>query len=137
MKRVVLAALAGAVFGAGLVVSGMSDPNKVLNFLDIVGPWDPSLLLVMGAAVPVTAVGFRLAWRMGSPWTGGAFQHPAPTKVDPGLLGGAALFGLGWGFSGYCPGPALTAAAINPAEGLIFVVALLAGGLAHQLRAER
>ncbi|NNE05328.1 MAG: YeeE/YedE family protein [Xanthomonadales bacterium] len=129
MKRLVLAALAGALFGAGLVISGMSNPNKVLNFLDVLGPWDASLLVVMMVAVPVTAIGFKLAWRQSAPVCGGAFQNPPGRHIDGRLLGGAAMFGVGWGLAGYCPGPALTALAIAPREGLIFVGAMLAGGL--------
>ena len=133
MKRVILALLSGALFGAGLVVSGMSNPNKVLNFLDLLGPWDASLLVVMMVAVPVTAVGFRLAWSRNAPLCGGDFQNPPGRHVDGRLLGGAALFGVGWGVAGYCPGPALTAVLIAPHEGLLFVGAMLAGGLLFKL----
>jgi uncharacterized membrane protein YedE/YeeE len=127
MKRIVAAAGAGALFGAGLVVSGMSNPNKVLNFLDPLGPWDPSLALVMAAAVTVTFIGFRLAWRRGKPWCEAGYSLPTATHADHRLLAGAALFGLGWGLAGYCPGPALTALVIAPQEAIVFVAAMLAG----------
>ena len=129
MRQVFTATLAGALFGAGLVVSGMSNPNKVLNFLDPLGPWDPSLLLVMAAAVAVSFIGFRLAWRQNRPWCDETFQLPTATRPDRRLLLGAALFGLGWGLAGYCPGPALTALVIAPQEAFWFVAAMLAGML--------
>ena len=127
MKTMVMATLSGALFGAGLVISGMSDPNKVLNFLDVLGPWDPSLLFVMGAATVVTFVGYRLCFRQAAPVCDTAFHLPEKRGVDLPLVGGAALFGLGWGLAGYCPGPALTALVINPAEALWFVGAMLLG----------
>lgn len=133
MKRVLFALVSGALFGAGLVISGMSNPNKVLNFLDLLGPWDASLLVVMVVAVPVTAVGFRLAWARPAPLCGGEFQNPPGRQIDGRLLAGATLFGVGWGLAGYCPGPALTAVFIAPGEGLLFVAAMLAGGLLFKL----
>ena len=112
---------AGLLFGIGLWLSGMADPRKVLDFLDIAGNWDPSLLLVMGGAVAVTAIAFR-------PLLG---KTPADfkTKVDAPLLIGAALFGIGWGIGGYCPGPALSALSNLTAEVFAFVAALIAGGV--------
>jgi uncharacterized membrane protein YedE/YeeE len=129
MKRVVFAALSGAIFGAGLVISGMSNPNKVLNFLDLLGPWDASLLVVMAVAVPVTAFGFRLAWKREKPVYGESFSNPSNTVIDRDLILGSAIFGIGWGLAGYCPGPAITALMIVPAEAAIFVAAMFVGGL--------
>ena len=101
-----LAALAaGALFGLGLVVSGMIDPAKVLGFLDVAGAWDPSLGFVMGGAIPVAALGFRLGARRARPVCATAFAPPARSRIEPRLLGGAALFGLGWGLAGSAPAP--------------------------------
>src|SRR6476660_962152 len=99
--------LAGAVFGIGLVVSGMANPAKVLGFLDLAGRWDPSLALVMGAAVAVGALGFAVARGRKSSLLGFIMRMPEATKVDRRLLGGSLLFGIGWGLAGFCPGPAL------------------------------
>jgi hypothetical protein len=112
---------AGLLFGIGLWLSGMANPRKVLDFLDIAGDWDPSLLLVMGGAVAVTAIAFRPLLK----------KKPIDFKnrIDLPLVAGAALFGIGWGIGGYCPGPALTALANLSAEVFIFVSAMIAGGL--------
>jgi uncharacterized membrane protein YedE/YeeE len=113
---------AGVLFGVGLWLSGMANPRKVLGFLDVAGDWDPSLLLVMGGAVAVTAFAFSgIIKRKGL-----VFQK---TKLDAPLIVGAALFGIGWGIGGYCPGPALTALATLSAQTFIFVSAMIAGGL--------
>ena len=120
-RPVISAFGAGLLFGIGLWLSGMANPRKVLDFLDIAGNWDPSLLLVMGGAVAVTAIAFRPLLR----------KKPVDfkSKVDAPLLIGAALFGIGWGIGGYCPGPALTALSNLTAEVFVFVAALVAGGL--------
>jgi uncharacterized membrane protein YedE/YeeE len=112
---------AGFLFGIGLWLSGMANPRKVLDFLDITGNWDPSLLLVMGGAVAVTALAFRPLLR----------RKPIDfkTSLDAPLIVGAALFGIGWGIGGYCPGPALTALSNLSAEVFVFVAAMVAGGL--------
>ncbi|MFT3816629.1 MAG: YeeE/YedE family protein [Rubrivivax sp.] len=133
----VAAALAGLVFGAGLVVSQMSDPRKVLNFLDLLGPWDASLLFVLGSAVPVAAVGFALLRRRRAPWLAPAFEPPAAPRVDAPLLLGAALFGVGWGLVGYCPGPAVAALGLLNLEALCFVPAMLAGAALQRWTARR
>ena len=130
MKRLVFAAMAGAIFGAGLVISGMSNPNKVLNFLDIIGPWDASLVVVMAVAVTITFVGFRVVWKREKPICDSAFMNPSNRTIDKDLVLGAALFGVGWGLAGYCPGPAITALVIAPKEAGVFVIAMLAGGMA-------
>ena len=113
---------AGVVFAIGLWLSGMADPRKVLNFLDITGTWDPSLLLVMGGAVAVTLLAFRPIIRKRKL----SFDKKS---VDAPLVAGAAIFGLGWGIGGYCPGPALTALSSLSAEVFVFVAAMIAGGL--------
>jgi len=116
MREIVFAALAGLLFAAGLAIGGMTDPAKVRGFLDIFGRWDPQLAFVMGAAVAVYALLAR-------------FRPRAPTrrKVDGTLVAGAALFGVGWGLVGYCPGPALAASATAGSGTLIFVAAMLCG----------
>ena len=136
MKRLVFAALSGALFGAGLVISELSNPVKVLNFLDIAGAWDPSLIIVMGVGAGVTALGYRLVWRRAKPLCGSAFQNPTNTVIDRPLMLRAVLFGLGWGLTGYCPGPAITTLVISPSEGLWCVAAMIAGltGLNYRLR---
>jgi uncharacterized membrane protein YedE/YeeE len=113
---------AGLLFGIGLWISGMANPRKVLDFLDVAGNWDPSLLLVMGGAVAVTLLFFRPLIRK----RGIAFEN---TKIDTTLVLGSAIFGIGWGIGGYCPGPALTALSNLSAEALVFVAAMVAGGL--------
>jgi uncharacterized protein len=116
---------AGLLFGIGLWLSGMANPRKVVDFLDVAGSWDPSLLFVMGGAVAVTAVSFR-------PLV--ALKRIEFNKaIDAPLVAGAAIFGIGWGLGGYCPGPALTALSNLRAEPLVFVAAMLAGGLAANL----
>jgi uncharacterized membrane protein YedE/YeeE len=123
-----LAALAtGVLFGIGLVVSQMIDPGKVLAFLDIAGKWDPSLALVMAGALAVAIPGFRLAQRRAAPALGGRFDAPAQRTIDGGLLAGAALFGVGWGLVGFCPGPAIASLAFGRPESWIFVLAMVAG----------
>ncbi len=121
---------AGLLFGAGLYVAMMADPNKVLAFLDLAGAWDPSLALVMVGAIAVTAVGFAVSRRMQTSFSGQAFGWPTLGKPDLKLLGGAALFGIGWGMTGYCPGPGFAALAVNPAEAVPYLLAMVAGMLA-------
>ena len=122
-----LAALAcGLLFGAGLALSGMTDTAKVLGFLDLFGDWDPDLVFVMGGAVAVTLVGFRLIFR-GRPLLADDFSLPTSKNLDSRLLGGASLFGIGWGVYGYCPGPALSALTYLDTNTVIFVLAMLAG----------
>ena len=121
---------AGLLFGIGLWLSGMANPRKVLDFLDITGHWDPSLLLVMGGAVMVTVIAFRPLIRR----KGLVFDK---TKVDAPLLIGAALFGIGWGIGGYCPGPALTALSNLTPEVFVFVAAMIAGGVFARIVSSR
>lgn len=129
--------LLGLLFGLGLVVSGMSDPAKVLNFLDVAGTWDPSLAFVMAGAVVVTFVGYRLVWRRPAPIVGGRFHVPAATQIDGRLLAGPAIFGVGWGLAGYCPGPALTALGLGAPGTLVFVPAMFAGMWAARALGDR
>lgn len=119
--------LSGLMFGLGLVISGMSDPAKVLNFLDVLGTWDPSLAFVMAGAAGTTFVGYRLVWRSRAPFLAPGFELPTSTRIDRPLVIGAALFGLGWGLSGYCPGPAWTALLLLAPGTLVFVPAMLVG----------
>jgi uncharacterized protein len=125
--RPAVSLLAGIVFGLGLVISGLANPAKVLNFLDFAGAWDPSLAFVMAGAVAVTAIGYRLVLTQPAPIFDTQFHLPEAIVIDRRLLGGAALFGIGWGLSGYCPGPAITALPLLNPSTLVFVAAMLAG----------
>ena len=118
---------AGLLFGFGLILSGMADPAKVLNFLDVTGSWDPSLGFVMAGAIAVTATGYGLALRRPAPVIEDVYDLPAKWPVDARLIAGAALFGLGWGMSGYCPGPALTSLALAAPGTIVFVIAMVLG----------
>jgi uncharacterized membrane protein YedE/YeeE len=128
-----LAALAaGLVFGWGLALAQMIDPRKVLGFLDLAGAWDASLMLVLGGAVALTAIGFRFVLRRDAPWFEPRFRLPAAASIDSPLILGSAVFGIGWGLAGYCPGPAIASLAFGNVEALWFVPALIAGaGLAR------
>jgi len=117
----------GLLFGVGLVVSGMSDPAKVLGFLDLFGTWDPSLAFVMGGAVVVTFLGYRLVLRRDRPVAAERFHLPTRADIDGRIVVGPAIFGLGWGLGGFCPGPALTALGLGAAGTLAFVPAMIAG----------
>lgn len=119
--------LAGLVFGVGLVVSGMANPEKVLNFLDFTGTWDASLAFVMGGAVAVAALGFRFVLRLPKPLFAARFQVPMRRDMDLRLLVGPAIFGLGWGLSGLCPGPALTSIGLVTPAVLVFVPLMFTG----------
>ncbi|WP_114394546.1 DUF6691 family protein [Oleisolibacter albus] len=127
MARLISSLLAGLLFGAGLALSGMIDPAKVLGFLDVAGDWDPSLAFVMGGALAVTLLGYRLVLRRPHPLFDAAFHLPSRRDIDARLLGGAALFGIGWGLAGYCPGPALASLGFGGRGVLTFVLAMLAG----------
>ncbi len=134
---ILMAALAGLVFGLGLLVSGMADPQKVLGFLDIAGAWDPSLALVMGGAIALGLPGFALARRRSRSLLGAPMQLAARQTIDAPLLFGSALFGIGWGLAGYCPGPALVGTAEGLGSAAIFSAAMLAGMLLYGLWSNR
>jgi hypothetical protein len=133
-----VAALAGALFGAGLLVSGMTQPARVVGFLDVTGAWDPSLAFVMGGAVLVNALAFwQIARRRAAPLLDRTFHVPTRRDIDLQLVAGAAIFGVGWGLGGFCPGPGVVAAAAGSATGATFVAAMLAGMLLQHLAARR
>jgi uncharacterized membrane protein YedE/YeeE len=123
--------ICGLIFGAGLLISGMVQPTKVLGFLDIFGAWDPSLAVVMAAALSVSVPGFRLADRGTQPWFAGQYFRPGKSGIDLPLVAGAVLFGIGWGLVGLCPGPALESLATLSPGVIVFVVAMAAGMAAH------
>jgi len=135
--RTLLSLVAGLLFGLGLAISRMIDPAKVLGFLDISGNWDPSLAFVMAGAVSVAAVGFRLGARRARPLLDMDFHGSTRTAVDRPLVVGAALFGIGWGLIGYCPGPALASLLLGRRETWIFVAAMILGMAAHRLYERR
>jgi len=127
MLRILSAAAIGLVFGAGIAISGMANPAKVLNFFDIYGAWDPSLLLVMGSALIVTFVGYRFVLRRPAPVFDRAFHLPTKRDLDLPLIAGSALFGIGWGIAGFCPGGAIPALGLGEPGPFIFVAAMLGG----------
>ncbi len=117
----------GLIFGLGIVISGMSNPAKVINFFDLAGSWDPSLAFVMGGALIITFVGYRMVFRRAAPLIDQKFALPTKTALDMSLLGGAAVFGVGWGIAGFCPGGALPVAALLLPDVSIFIGAMLVG----------
>lgn len=119
--------LIGLVFGVGISISGMANPAKVLNFFDVAGSWDPSLIFVMGGAVAVTFLGYRLVLRRPAPMMDTTFHLPDNPRIDARLLGGSAVFGVGWGIAGFCPGGALPALGTGRIDVFVFVAALIAG----------
>jgi uncharacterized membrane protein YedE/YeeE len=128
VSRVVLAAfLSGALVGAGLAISSMTDRQVVLGFLDFAGDWNPTLAFVMGGAVAVTAIAFRLVLRRGTPALGDRFRLPQGDEIDRRLLTSAAIFGIGWGLAGFCPGPALVGVAAGLADAWVFLPAMVVG----------
>ena len=137
MGRNLSAFIAGLVFSVGLTISQMVNPAKVLAFLDVFGDWDPSLALVMGAALVVTAIGYRLAWKWRSPVFADRFGSPAGRAIDGPLALGAILFGVGWGLVGLCPGPAIAALSIGNAKAAGFLAAMAAGMAAFDLTSGR
>lgn len=130
MLRLVSAFAIGLVFGTGILISGMGNPAKVINFFDIAGTWDPSLAFVMGGALTVAAIGYRLAFRMKAPLLATQFSLPTRTDLDLKLIGGSAIFGIGWGMSGFCPGGLVPVLGIGMSEPLITGAAIVAGILA-------
>jgi uncharacterized membrane protein YedE/YeeE len=123
----------GLMFGVGLMASGMTDPGKVIGFLDLFGAWDPSLAMVMGGAVVVGFFAFALAKKRTTTFLGGALRFPTSTQMDKPLVIGSLLFGAGWGLGGFCPGPALVSMADGQAKAMLFVGAMLVGMLGFEL----
>jgi len=119
--------ISGLLFGTGLTISGMVNPMKILNFLDIFGPWDATLIFVMGTGLIVTLLGYQIILKRNAPLFASSFKLPTTQDIDAKLIGGAALFGLGWGLSGFCPGPAVASVVFGRAESIAFVIAMAAG----------
>lgn len=126
----VFSLLAGIIFGAGLTLSDMVNPARVSNFLDFAGSWDPTLMFVMAGGLAVTTLGYRLIFRRDAPVAGGKFHLPTQRQIDLPLVGGSALFGVGWGLAGICPGPALTDLVTLEPKVFVFVAAMLVGMIA-------
>ncbi|WP_300974867.1 YeeE/YedE family protein [Sphingomonas sp. LHG3406-1] len=126
-RRILPPLVSGALFGGGLSIGGMTDPARVRGFLDLFGAWDPTLAFVMGGAVIVMAIAWRLQARMARPLFGECFALPDRTDLDGRLIAGSALFGIGWGIAGLCPGPAVASLALAPAAAIPFVAAMLVG----------
>lgn len=131
------AALAGLVFGLGLIVSGMADPAKVLGFLDLAGAWDPSLALVMAGAIAVGVAAFAVARRRTVSLLGEAMRLPTARDIDRRLVMGSVMFGVGWGLAGFCPGPALVALGMGEGGAVLFVLAMVAGMGVYELLERR
>lgn len=128
MKKILSAFLIGGIFGLGIAISGMANPAKVLNFFDIAGNWDPSLLFVMGGALLVTAIGYRIVFATRKqPIFEARYSLPGTTGIDAQLVGGSAIFGIGWGISGFCPGGAIPALGLGHTETPIFIASMIAG----------
>ena len=123
----------GLLFGLGLMLSGMTDPGKVIGFLDLAGSWDPSLALVMGGAIAVGFFAFALAKKRTSNFLGGMLRLPTNAQIDRPLIIGSLLFGAGWGWAGFCPGPALVSAADGQFKALVFVAAMVIGMVGFEL----
>lgn len=128
MSRIVSALIIGLIFGSGIAISGMINPAKVLNFFDFVGNWDPSLAFVMGGALIVTAIGYRFILKRPAPLLDKSFQLPLKQKIDRPLLAGSAIFGIGWGIGGFCPGGAIPALGLMETD-IFILVASLCGGI--------
>ena len=125
--RILSASLAGVVFGLGLTISGMINPAKIIGFLDVAGAWDPSLLVVMASALAVASVGYRIVLARAKPAFEDKFQLPTNTAIDRPLILGSAVFGVGWGLSGLCPGPAISAASLGNSAVYLYLLAMAAG----------
>ena len=132
--QTILAFATGLIFGLGLILSGMTDPSKVIGFLDLAGHWDPSLAFVMGGAILVGVVAFRFARGREKSLLGDEMRLPTSSQVDRRLVLGSLAFGTGWGLAGYCPGPALVSIAQGGAQPLIFVAAMLAGMVIYEVQ---
>jgi len=119
--------LIGVLFGIGLIISGMSNPQKILNFLDLAGNWDPSLIFVMGGAIMVGLAGFYVVSKRSEAFFGGALHIPTRSDISKPLIIGSLIFGAGWGIAGFCPGPAIVALGADHLKALVFILAMLAG----------
>ncbi len=137
MPAIFIALVSGLIFGTGLVISQMTNPAKVLNFLDVAGHWDPSLAFVMAGAIPVAAIGFYLGRRRRAPILAKTFSAPPQSGIDFRLIAGAALFGIGWGLVGFCPGPAVAALQSGRREVFTFAAVMIAGMLVFRLMEKR
>ena len=137
MKAVLAALLCGALFGVGLALARMTDPLVVIGFLDVFGDFDPTLAFVLVGATMTTAVAFHFVLRRARPIVAAKFELPATRTIDLPLILGAAIFGVGWGLAGYCPGPALVGAGAGVSTALLFLPAMIAGGIVHRLVAAR
>ena len=125
--------VAGLIFGLGLMVSGMTDPSKVIGFLDLAGRWDPSLAFVMVGAIVVSAIGYAVARNRTVSFLGGAMHLPAERQIDRRLVLGSLAFGTGWGFAGFCPGPAIVSLGAGQDKAVVFVIAMLAGMALYEI----
>ncbi len=125
--HLILVYIIGVIFGTGIVISGMANPAKVINFFDVAGSWDPSLAFVMGGALITAAIGYRIVFGRARPLFEGKFMLPTARNLDARLLGGSAVFGIGWGIAGFCPGGALPALGTGRWEVFAFAAAMLAG----------
>ena len=133
MAQVLVALVAGTLFGLGLAISQMINPGKVLSFLDVLGPWDPSLALVLLGAVSVAAMIFRYALKQPRPYFADVFQAPSRMDVEPRLVVGGVIFGIGWGLVGWCPGPAISSLTLGHWETWVFLAAMVVGMWIYRL----
>jgi len=129
--------LIGLLFGIGLILSGMTDPGKVISFLDLAGAWDPSLALVMGGAIMIGVFAFAIAKRRELTFMGTLLKLPQSRVIDKRLVGGSLLFGVGWGLAGFCPGPALVSLGAGQPKAVVFVLAMVAGMMLFELAEKR
>lgn len=131
--RAVFILISGLLFGLGVTISGMVNPVKVLNFMDLAGTFDPTLVFVMGAGLITAVIGYRIVLRRQAPLLAEKFHMPTLTAIDARLVGGSALFGIGWGLSGFCPGPAVASLVFGNVESVVFVAAMAVGMVGTRL----
>jgi uncharacterized protein len=133
MNQTVAALICGMIFGLGIAISGMGNPAKVINFFDLLGTWDPSLAFVMGGALLTTAIGYRLVFGRAAPLFDTRFHLPTTRVIDAPLVGGSAVFGVGWGIAGFCPGGAIPALGFAPWATALFLAAMIGGMMMARL----